>query len=341
MEFKRIENFDALTQYTNAWNRLLKQSVSPVPFLTPEYLSTWWQTLGGGEWPKDSELVLIAAFEGNELVGIAPLFAAKNQDGIHALLFIGAVEVSDFLDFIVTAENLPAFLSGLLDFLLINEDIPPWDVLDLHNLLDSSPTLVALQTEAEKRGWQHRQTRLQPSPLVSLPGDFEAYLMSLDKKQRHEIRRKLRNADTDPVQPGLYFVEDPEMLDVEVDAFIDMMAQDPEKQAFLTEPMRAHMHNVARVALENGWLQLAFYTLDGKKAAAHYSFIWNNRVWLYNSGWDGEFRSYSPGWLLLANLLRWATENGVTEFDFMRGNEDYKYKFGGVDRFVERVVIKK
>ena len=341
MEFKRIENFIALAKYNDDWNRLLKQSVSPVPFLTPEYLSAWWQTMGGGEWPEDSELVLIAAFEGDALVGIGPLFSARNSEGKPALMFIGAVEVSDFLDFIVTAEKLPEFLTGLLDFLLNSDDVPSWDVLDLHNLLDSSPTLATLQAEAQTRGWQHEQTRLQPSPVVTLPGDFEAYLMSLDKKQRHEIRRKLRNADADPVQPGLYFVEDPEVLDAEVDAFIDMMAEDPEKQAFLTEKMRTHMHNVARVALENDWLQLAFYTLDGNKAAAHYSFIWDDRVWLYNSGWEWEFRSYSPGWLLLANLLRWATENGITEFDFMRGDEDYKYKFGGVDRFVERVVLKK
>ncbi|MBG0787977.1 MAG: GNAT family N-acetyltransferase [Anaerolineaceae bacterium] len=341
MEFKKIDNFNAFAKYTEDWNALLKRSVSPVPFLTPEYLAAWWQTRGGGEWPKDSELVLIAAFEGDELVGIAPLFAAKNQDGIPALMFIGAVEVSDFLDFIVTAEKLPEFLSGLLDFLINSDAIPSWDVLDLQNLLDSSPTLAALQTEAEKRGWQHQQTRLQPSPIVALPGDFEAYLMTLDKKQRHEIRRKLRNAEADPVVPGMYFVEDPEILAAELDAFIDMMAQDPEKKAFLTAPMRTHMHNVARAALENGWLHLSFYTLDGKKAAAHFSFIWENRLWLYNSGWEWEFRSYSPGWLLLANLLRWATENGITAFDFMRGDEDYKYKFGGVDRFVERVVIKK
>jgi CelD/BcsL family acetyltransferase involved in cellulose biosynthesis len=340
MEFKRIENFNVLAEYFDDWRRLLKQSVSPVPFLTPEYLAAWWQTRGGGEWPAESELVLIAAFEGDELVGVAPLFFANNLEGIPALMFIGAVEVSDFLDFIVTPANLPEFLSGLLDFLLNSEDLPAWEALDLYNLLDSSPTLAGLRSEAEKRGWAHEQTRLQPSPVVALPGDFETYLMSLDKKQRHEIRRKLRNAAADPVEPGLYFVEDPATLEAEVDAFLDMMAQDPEKQAFLTGPMRQHIHNTARAALENGWLHLSFYTLDGKKAAAHLSFLWENRIWLYNSGWEWDFRSYSPGWLLLANLLRWATEHGISAFDFMRGDEDYKYKFGGVDRFVERAVLK-
>jgi CelD/BcsL family acetyltransferase involved in cellulose biosynthesis len=50
--------------------------------------------------------------------------------------------------------------------------------------------------------------------------------------------------------------------------------------------------------------------------------------------------SYSPGWVLLGHLLKWANENGRDEFDFMRGNEDYKYKFGAIDRFVMRVTLK-
>jgi CelD/BcsL family acetyltransferase involved in cellulose biosynthesis len=340
MEFKLYKNFNALSKFSADWNHLLKQSVSPVPFLTPEYLAAWWETKGGGEWPQESELVLVAAFEGDTLTGIAPLFAAQNQAGTPALMFVGTIEVSDFLDVIVTPENLPAFLSGLLDFLVESPDLPNWEVLDLANLLADSPTLPALQAEAERRGWTYEQTRLQPSPVITLPGDFETYLAGIDKKQRHEIRRKLRNAEADPVEPGLTIVDDPAKLDAEVDAFIEMMAQDPAKKAFLTDAMRQHIHNTARVALENGCLHLAFYTLGGEKAAANFSFLWNNRVWLYNSGWDWEFRSFSPGWLLLANLIRWATENGISAFDFMRGDEDYKYKFGGVDRYVERVVIK-
>jgi CelD/BcsL family acetyltransferase involved in cellulose biosynthesis len=329
-----------LSDFNEDWNKLLRKSVSPVPFLTPEYLAAWWETRGGGEWPEESDLVLVAAFEDDTLVGVAPLFAAQNQEGTPALMFVGTIEVSDFLDLIVPPENLPAFLSGMLDFLVESTDLPEWEVLDLANLVNDSPTLPALQAEAERRGWAYEQTRLQPSPVITLPGDFETYLAGLDKKQRHEIRRKLRNAEADPLEPGLTVVEDPATLDAEVDAFIEMMAQDPDKKDFLTDPMRQHLHNTARVALENGWLHLAFYTLGGKKAAANFSFLWENRIWLYNSGWDWEFRAYSPGWLLLANLIRWATENGISAFDFMRGDENYKYKFGGVDRYVERAVLK-
>lgn len=338
MKFKRYDTFDALASYQENWNQLLQKSASHVPFLTYDYLKAWWETRGGGEWSKDSRLILTAAFEGDSLVGVAPLFHAENILGKLALMFVGAIEVSDFLDFIVASDKVQPFISGLMDFLL-NEDLPDWELLDLYNILENSPTLKVLQKEGEKRGWTHKQVHLQPAPYIPLPGDFDAYLAGIDKKQRHEIRRKLRNVEQDLAVADLYFTEDPEMLEQDIDAFIEIMAQDPNKKAFLTEPMRQHLHNTARIAFEAGWLQMAFFTLDGNKAAANMSFNYNDRLWLYNSGWDWEYRDYSPGWILIATLIKWANENGIQEFDFMRGDETYKYKFGGIDRHIYRVTL--
>lgn len=338
MKFKRYDTFDALASYQENWNQLLQKSASHVPFLTYDYLKAWWETRGGGEWSKDSRLILTAAFEGDSLVGVAPLFHAENILGKLALMFVGAIEVSDFLDFIVASDKVQPFISGLMDFLL-NEDLPDWELLDLYNILENSSTLKALQKEGEKRGWTHKQVHLQPAPYIPLPGDFDAYLAGIDKKQRHEIRRKLRNVEQDLAVADLYFTEDPEMLEQDIDAFIEIMAQDPNKKAFLTEPMRQHLHNTARIAFEAGWLQMAFFTLDGNKAAANMSFNYNDRLWLYNSGWDWEYRDYSPGWILIATLIKWANENGIQEFDFMRGDETYKYKFGGIDRHIYRVTL--
>jgi CelD/BcsL family acetyltransferase involved in cellulose biosynthesis len=118
-----------------------------------------------------------------------------------------------------------------------------------------------------------------------------------------------------------------------------MMAQDPNKRDFLSEAMQQHLHNTAQIAFDAGWLHLSYFTLDGVKAAGHFSFLYNNRLWLYNSCWDWEFREFSPGWVHLAYLMQWSHENGVKELDFMRGNENYKYKFGGVDRHIYRVTL--
>jgi CelD/BcsL family acetyltransferase involved in cellulose biosynthesis len=85
---------------------------------------------------------------------------------------------------------------------------------------------------------------------------------------------------------------------------------------------------------------LSFLTVNGEKAAGYLSFDYLNRLWVYNSGLDRRFMEYSPGWVLLGYLLQWANENGYAEFDFMRGDEEYKYRFGAVDRFVMRVTLK-
>lgn len=327
--------------YKEDWNQLLQNSASQVPFLTFEYQQTWWETRGGGEWPESSELVLIAAFRGDQLVGVAPLFHTENILGKKALMLIGSIEVSDFLDFIIQPEDLSEFTTGLIDFLLNTSDTPQWNLLDLYNLLGDSPTLSALESEAERRGWTHKKVHLQPSPYIPLPGDYQAYLSAIDKKQRHEIKRKLRNVEQSMAEPDLYFVQKEDDLEVETQAFIDMMAEDPNKREFLTEAMQQHLHNTAQTALNHGWLKLAFLTLYGKKAATIMSFKFNQRLWLYNSGWKWEFREFSPGWVMLAYLIEWANQNGIEEFDFMRGNEDYKYKFGAVDRHIYRVAIEK
>jgi len=337
MEFKLFRRFDDLATYREEWNLLVKCSASQVPFLTFEYLQAWWETRGGGEWPDESKLVLVAAFQDQTLVGAAPLFLTNNSPGQPVMKFIGAVEVSDYLDFIAHSQDLPTFITGLLDFLASDPGIPLWESLELDNLLEDTPTLSILETEAEERGWTVNKAHLQPAPYAQLTEDFESYLAGLDKKQRHEIRRKIRRIEGELNDVQLTFTTNAEDLEADIDAFIEMMAQDPNKKIFLKDKMRQHLHRTAQVAFDHHWLQLSFLTLDGKKAAAHMSFIYDNRIWLYNSGWEWAYRDFSPGWVQLAYLIRWATENGIEVFDFMRGDEPYKYKFGGVDRHVWQV----
>jgi CelD/BcsL family acetyltransferase involved in cellulose biosynthesis len=124
-----------------------------------------------------------------------------------------------------------------------------------------------------------------------------------------------------------------------MEAFLALMATDQEKASFLTDAMRRQMHATAQAAYKEGWLQLSFLTVDGQKAAAYLNFDYHDRIWVYNSGIDWKFMGYSPGWVLLGYLLQWANENKRKEFDFMRGEEDYKYRFGGVDKLVMRVKV--
>jgi len=336
MNFSLHKNFSELDP--NAWNDLLSESITDVPFLRYEYLSAWWNTLGGGEWPH-AELMLISASEEGRLLGIAPLFKTE-YEGEEKLLILGSIEISDYLDLIVRAGDLPRFLSGLLEF-CATDSAAACSRFDWYNLPEDSPTLSALESESSKRGWDFTKEPFRPALSVPLPGNFETYLAGIDKKQRHEIRRKIRRAESDERNVTWYMVEDESSLDAEIDDFLSLMANDRNKEEFLSEVMRAQMRTSVHAAFQAGWLQLAFMEVGGAKAAGYLNFDYGNHIYVYNSGLDFNYGDLSPGWVLLGYLLQWANENGRSEFDFMRGDEDYKYKFGGIKQDVMRVKIER
>ncbi len=320
----------------DAWNELAQAGISNTPFARHEYLSQWWKTKGGGEW-SEAELVLVSASEAGRLVGIAPLFAAQH-DGRETLLLVGSIEISDYLDLLVRAQDLETLLSNLLDFL---EKDPRWrDLpLDWYNLPDASPTLKALRAEAERRGMTYEQEIYRPTPRIPLSGDFDTFLDGLDKKQRHEIRRKMRRAGESPFPVRFHILEREDELEAETEAFLGLMAQDSNKAEFLRPAMRQHMRDVIRMAFDGKYLWMVSLTVDGERAAAALNFDYDNRIWGYNSGVNRAFMDLSPGWVLLTHQIQWACEHGRSEFDFMRGGEEYKYRFGAVDRHVLRATV--
>ncbi|MBK7317408.1 GNAT family N-acetyltransferase [Candidatus Villigracilis affinis] len=324
------------------WNDLLSRSITDTPFLRHEYQRSWWEHRGGGEWPNAS-LVLVSAREDEKLIGIAPLFLSE-YDGQPALLLNGSIEISDYLDLIVGMDDHTPFVSGLLDFLAVlpintaQGGPASWHGLDWYNLPDSSPTLAALKAESTARGWAHHEEMYRPTPRIALNGSFEEYLSRVEKKQRHEIRRKVRRAEES--ERGVrWSISDMADVEAEIDSFISLMEQDQNKASFLHEPMRAQMRDVIRTAHKNGWLWLAFLEADGQRIAAALNFDYNNKLWGYNAGVNRAYMDLSPGWVLLAYILEWCCQNGRSEFDFMRGDEEYKYRFGAQNKYVMRAKL--
>ena len=105
--------------------------------------------------------------------------------------------------------------------------------------------------------------------------------------------------------------------------------------------MRSQLRSTVLAAYRAGWLQLAFLEIGGEKAAGYLNFDYDNRIWVYNSGINPRFRELSPGWVLLGYLLKWANERNRAALDFLRGDEDYKYRLGGVNRLVVRARVRR
>lgn len=317
------------------WNPLLRDSVSDTLFLTWEWQSTWWEHLGEGE------LYLIAVRDGGHLSGIAPLYLTTSDDGLKTLSVVGCRDVSDYLDLIAASGQEEKIYGALLDW-LESDEAPAWDLADLCNIPGASPTHSLLAEMAAARGYQVHTEVEDVCPIIPLPATWDDYLNSLSKKQRHEIRRKLRRAEGSG-QINWYVVNEEHDLAAEMDAFIELHQKSHvDKDAFMDARMKGFFHAAAQVLHEAGWLQLAFMEVNGEKAATMLNFDYQDSILVYNSGYNPhKYARLSPGIVLLSHCIQWAIELGRSKLDFLRGDEEYKYRFGAQPTQIYRLVIAK
>lgn len=312
------------------WNDLLHRSCCDSVFLTWQWQTTWWKHLGAGD------LLLLGLRDEGRLVGIAPLFYDFG-DTRTVLRMIGCRDVSDYLDLIVEAGHEEAVYHRLLDYL--SDEVPAWDLVDLCNIPQDSQTFVLLRDMADDRGFQTLVEVEDVCPIITLPETWDEYLMLLDKKQRHEVRRKLRRAEAAGVR--FVVVGEEHDLQAEMARFVDLHQKStPEKDAFMDSTMQDFFLDVARVLQKEGWLQLTFVEVEGERSASLLNFDYGNAILVYNSGYDpGAFRHLSPGIVVTALCIEQAISLGRSRFDFLRGGEEYKYRFGAQDTMVRRLLI--
>lgn len=263
------------------------------------------------------------------LVGLAPLV----RDGRN-WSFSGGAEVADFLDIIAEPEYDAKVAGATLDFLQIHGGI-----VNLRNLRPDSTGAGALRQEAEKRGFSTTLRREDVSPRVALPRDWEMYVQALSKKDRHELRRKMRRLDAaGSIQ--YYVAHDPATRDADVDDFVRLMRSSAENKAqFMTPDMERFFQALVWEFAPRGFARLYFLELNGRRVAATLVFDYGGEFLLYNSGYDLDFASESVGLLLKAFCLRDAIDAGRRAFDFLQGSEPYKYDLGGRDVPIYELVI--
>jgi len=317
-----------------AWNRLLSQSASDTPFLTWEFQKTWWESFGQGR-----ALRVITARQSGDLIGIAPLYVETLPDGQQTLRLIGGLEVADYLDAIIPAGQERVVLPTLLDYLW-DDAAYAWDLLDLHNVPATSPTREVFRSWAAQRGRRIDERVEEVCPILQLPSTWDAYLQSLDSKQRHEIRRKMRKIQTE-AETRWHIVQEATALPQAVTDLIELHQKSrADKGEFMSEAMQDFFRALAHAAFATGWLQLSFLEINGQRAATLLCFDYRDSVLVYNSGFDPRaYSGLSPGVVLTAHCIENAIRLGRTKFDFLQGAEEYKYRFGAQDTYVYQLTL--
>ncbi len=266
-------------------------------------------------------------------------------------VFFGATYHADYATLLARPADLPAVAEAVAEALATPADAhdpdhpEPWDVIDLRRLRCGDPAAGALAEAFGARtgeGWTVVREREDVCPVVTLePGaDFDAYLGTLDKKERHEVRRKIRRAEaagevrlersTDPV--------------ADLDAFVDLHQKRWGAQGLFPptpggEQSRTFVRRLFELLGADGTIQLHFLAVGGRRIAAGVWFEDADAWYLYNAGVEPEARELSPGVLMSAKAIEAAILAGRRRFDYLRGDEPYKYEWGAVDEPIQRLLV--
>ena len=338
MRLHIVTRTDDWAPWAAAWNRLLSRSATRVPFLRYEYLRLWWTQWARHEWGPDATLfVVLALDQDGDLLAAAPWFRAPDPAGRRVLRFLGGDALTDYGDVLAPATLAPAFWRALAGQVLAAS---AGDALDLTHIPQTSPTLSAAPPALTAVGWTAQHAVMETAPRILLPASWEAYLQALPRKQRHELRRKMRRAAAHRPPVRMRTVHATAGLDAPAEVFLRLMAHNPRKAAFLTPPVRAFFRALMHTAAQHGWLHLAFLDVGDRPAAAYLAFDFGQRLWIYNSGLDPAFAHLSPGWVLAGHLIQRAIAHGYRVLDWLRGDEDYKYRLGGRDFYLHRLTAR-
>lgn len=312
------------------WDALAQRSMTDTPFQSLAYQRAWWEHLGPG-----ALHTLAVRDQTDSLLGLGCFFLEHG-----CLHFNGCVEETDYLDIIAPAEQAEIVWRAIFDW-LNQAELADCQGFHLCNIPATSPSRQILPVLAAERGFSFAAEVQEVCPVIELPSSFDAYLDSLDRQQRHELRRKLRRAEG--AEARLVQVSAPGELPAAVDTFLSLLQKStPEKGEWLNAGRRAVFHATAEAALSAGTLQLLFLEVEGQRVAALFNFDYNGRIWVYNSGLDPEAFAYlSPGVVLTALAIERAIAGSRHTFDFLRGNETYKYRLGAQDTHIYRLILQR
>jgi len=284
-------------------------------FVLPAWMQVWWQVFGSG-----ADMFIRTVRDGDKIIGIAPLMV---KDGTACL--IGGIDVCDYLDFIIVPGKEQDFFNVLVDELK-KSGIKR---LDLKHVRPDSTALTSLESLARSRRYEVTSTKEDVSLEMDLPSAFEDYLELLTTKQRHEVRRKLRRLSEEG-KIEYRFVNSGTALPTAMNTFFKMFIESRQDKAnFMTERMKSFFNLLADTMAGVGLLRLGVLELDNQPVAEIMCFDYNNCIYLYNSGYDPRYTSLSAGLLSKVLAIKDSIEKGKKRFDFLKGEEIYKYHLGG------------
>jgi CelD/BcsL family acetyltransferase involved in cellulose biosynthesis len=337
MKTEMIQTKEEFLLLRDEWNALLATSVSGCIFLTHEWLSAWWKHLAEGR-----RLSILLAHEGGELAGILPLAEREAQYARlmpRVLEFLGSGVIgSDYLDAIVGQEREREAIAAFAEHLNGRARM-----LQLGQLRGGSCIVSLLAEELRQSGWTADETKLNVCPYINLGGHtWESYLATLGPQVRKRIKRCLGNLPR-TFEFRVVCVRAPAEAQRGLDILIELHRKrwgaGRKSEAFQSPSVIAFHREFVELAAARGWLRLLIIYLNGVPAAGLYGLRYGPAFYFYQSGFDPAFSKQSVGVAAMALAIKMAIEEGCLEYDFLHGNEEYKFHWARETRDLTRIEL--
>lgn len=307
---KNLEiKFVKISDLEEIWERVFEISEHASPFVS----YGWFFFLGKYLLKKDIEVMVF--YEDGKAVGIFPA-EIKN----HNLSLIGDERVTDLNDVILNPHYSEKIIEFLADY-IIKEDLS----IDLYPLTEDSVLVRLLHGIIDEK----KAEKIAPFPVLKLPASWNRYLTSLSSKKRHELRRKLSK------------VEDAKIKQIkasDIDKLFELMEySSSEKKDFLIEDMKEFFRAFAIYLEGVGALRLRASFYKGEIIGVLFCFQMKDMVYAFNTGYNPDFSKLSPGFISFALDIRSAISEGLSYYNFLRGEERFKFDLGAQRIYTWRI----
>ena len=326
-----IQSASGFTALRAQWQDLLRDSASDNPFLTWEWLHSWWAQYGA-----PGRLRLLVVRHGSVPIAIAPFHLVSGPlSWFSRLEFLGTGDAgSDYLDVIARRGSEREAIASIADVLTAQQL-----TVRLRHLPPASLAARLAERLADD-GWAASLAEDGRCPIVTLAGHtFDSFLGTLGASHRANIRRRLRALEHLGARFDRITAHDErrQMLDTLAAFHAQRYGNRGGSTAFSTPAIRAFHEDATRLAADRGWLRMYAIRIDGAVAAVMYGFSSGGRFYFYQHGHDAGQASRSAGLALMAWTIRAAIDEGCSEFDMLWGTEPYKGLWAREARTLQRL----
>jgi len=316
-------------QLRESWNDLLNQSTESYPFLSWEWLFSWWEIFA----QKGEQLLIILVHQGSELVGIAPFYIKKKAIG-RALKSIGEGEKRDeaiithYQDIICKNKKNEFVTAVISEYLNENKT---WDYTEFSFVLDNSNLMTLMQ---KSKPVYKMTSSLGFRYLLDLKRSFDELYASLGKSSRKSFRSK-RNRLQKKGELTLSSLDVEKDIDDSLDihaSFHTHRQQELGHEAqYLKKRFRQFHASLLKRLKGTGKAEIRTLNVDDNPIASSLNYISNNdekaTVYSYSGGYKiTDDSRLSPMFIFDMLEFEYLIENNVAYYDFLSATEEASYK---------------